>query len=307
MSSTEANKYKIKWDIFRLACKHLAIKIKKTGRKYKYIYPIPKNGLYVAEYLSNYLNITLCLDLNVAVEEDYDKILFVDDLIDSGRTLNKFPRRFDRAVLFVKNNNEDSVNYYVKKINKWIVFPWEKENDIEDTIIRQLEYIGEDPTREGLLATPKRVVDSWKELYSGYRIDKNNIFTVFEDGACDEMVILKDCEFYSTCEHHLLPFYGKINIGYIPNGKVIGISKLARLVEVFSRRLQIQEKMTAQIADEIIGKLEATGVMVTCEAQHFCMTSRGIKKQSSKMITSAIRGVFKDDSIVRQEFLNLIK
>lgn len=181
------------------------------------------------------------------------------------------------------------------------------EHTIEKNIKEIFKFIGEDPEREGLLGTPDRMIRSWNKLFGGYKKDgKKVLSTTFVEGTCDEMVILKDIQFYSTCEHHFLPFYGKVSIAYIPNGKVVGISKLARLVEAFSRRLQIQERMTTQIADTINNVLEAKGVMVVVEGQHFCMTSRGVEKQESKMVTNAIRGAF-EDSEVRQEFLMTIK
>lgn len=177
-----------------------------------------------------------------------------------------------------------------------------------DIIRALLLAIGENPKREGLLNTPARVVDSWKELYAGYQVDVAELFaTVFEDGACDEMVILKDIDFSSTCEHHLLPFLGKAHVGYIPNGKVIGISKLARLVDAFARRLQIQEHMTQQIAYAIRDHLNPLGVAVVIEAHHQCMSCRGISKQNVTLITSSMLGDFREDPIVRQEFLSLIR
>jgi GTP cyclohydrolase I len=178
------------------------------------------------------------------------------------------------------------------------------ENKIKDI----LSYIGDNPNREGLIDTPRRMRKSWDKLFSGYKQNPKDILTTsFTDGSCNEMVILKDIEFYSTCEHHFLPFLGKISIGYIPNGRVVGVSKLARLVEIYARRLQIQERMTGQIADAIMTYINAQGCIVVCEAQHLCMTSRGIEKQQSKMITSAIRGVFFNQREVRDEFLSLIK
>jgi GTP cyclohydrolase IA len=178
---------------------------------------------------------------------------------------------------------------------------------MEDTIRKIISHIGDNPDREGLIDTPKRVIKSWSKLYEGYKQNPATILaTNFEDGACDEMVILKEIEFYSTCEHHILPFYGRASVGYVPDKKVVGISKLARLVDCYARRLQIQEKMTAQIADAIEEYLKPKGVIVLVEAQHFCMTSRGVEKQNSKMVTSAIRGVFNENS-VRNEFLNLVK
>lgn len=169
-----------------------------------------------------------------------------------------------------------------------------------------LEYIGEDPTREGLLETPKRMRKAWDEIFSGYKTDPKDLVKCFTKGTCEEMVILKNAEFYSTCEHHFFPFFGHCSIGYIPDGKVIGVSKLARILDCFSKRMQIQERMTSQIADFLVEELQPKGVFVLCEGVHFCMTSRGVRKQDSSMITSAIRGVFKDNAQTRNEFLHLI-
>jgi GTP cyclohydrolase I len=179
---------------------------------------------------------------------------------------------------------------------------------IEFSIRQILEYIGDDPKREGLLDTPKRIVKSWKKLFGGYKDNPQELLkTSFTEGSCNEMVILKDIEFYSTCEHHFLPFTGKISIGYLPNGNVVGVSKLARLVEIYARRLQIQERFVGQIADDIMRYINAQGCMVVCEAQHMCMTSRGVEKQQSVMVTSAIRGVFFHHQKIKDEFLSLIK
>lgn len=182
-----------------------------------------------------------------------------------------------------------------------------KMQQIQENLREIFDFIGEDREREGLLETPKRVIKSWEHLYSGYKSDPKEILgKVFIEGACDEMVVLKNIEFYSICEHHLLPFFGRISIGYIPNSKVVGISKLARLVEVYSRRLQIQEKMTSQIADTLMEVLQPKGVMVVTEAKHMCMVMRGVEKQNSLMLTSAIRGLFKSDHRTREEFMGHI-
>ena len=178
--------------------------------------------------------------------------------------------------------------------------------DINKNVKEIIDFIGDDSNREGLLDTPSRVIKSWAHLYSGYKSDPATIMTTFTEGSCDEMVILKDIEFYSMCEHHMIPFFGKISIGYIPNGRVIGISKLARLVEIYARRLQIQEKMVGQIADALMEYLEPKGVMVVCEAKHLCMVARGVEKQNSIMITNAVRGNFKEQ-VVKDEFLKIIK
>lgn len=170
-----------------------------------------------------------------------------------------------------------------------------------------LETIDPQPDREGLVKTPDRVDRACGELFAGYDQKPEEVLgAVFEDGACDEMVVLRDIVGYSTCEHHILPFSYLAHVGYVPNGKVVGISKLARLVELFGRRLQIQEKMTTQIADTLLGVLEPKGVMVVVEGQHLCMLARGVKQHRSVMVTSAVRGLFKEDEKARREFLALI-
>ena len=176
-------------------------------------------------------------------------------------------------------------------------------------LIRQLlAHLGEDPSREGLLDTPKRVEKALKFLTSGYTADvdtvlNNALFTV----DYNEMVIVKDIDFYSLCEHHLLPFFGRCHIAYIPKGKVIGLSKIPRLVEIFARRLQIQERMTSQIANTILEKIDPLGVAVVIEATHLCMAMRGVEKQNSYAITSAMLGGFQHDARTRMEFLELIR
>jgi GTP cyclohydrolase I len=176
-------------------------------------------------------------------------------------------------------------------------------------LIRQLlAHLGEDPSREGLLDTPKRVEKALTFLTSGYTADvdtvlNNALFTV----DYNEMVIVKDIDFYSLCEHHLLPFFGRCHIAYIPKGKVIGLSKIPRLVEIFARRLQIQERMTSQIANTILEKIDPLGVAVVIEATHLCMAMRGVEKQNSYAITSAMLGGFQHDARTRMEFLELIR
>ena len=169
-----------------------------------------------------------------------------------------------------------------------------------------LACIGENPDREGLKETPKRVIKSWEKIFGGYKQNPASVLKTFTEGSCDEMVILKDIEFYSMCEHHLQPFFGTISIGYLPDKKVIGISKLARLVEIYSRRLQIQEKLVSEIADSLMKHLKPLGVMVVCKAKHMCICSRGVEKHKADMITSALRGVFKRNE-VRQEFLQFVQ
>jgi len=176
-------------------------------------------------------------------------------------------------------------------------------------IIRQLlSELGENPSREGLLDTPKRVEKSLRFLTSGYQADVDAVL----NGALfsvdyNEMVIVKDIDFYSMCEHHLLPFFGKCHVAYIPNGRVVGLSKIPRVVEIFSRRLQVQERLTNQIAATILEKVQPIGVGVVLEARHLCMSMRGVEKQNSSAVTSAMLGTFRSDARTRSEFLELIR
>jgi GTP cyclohydrolase I len=171
---------------------------------------------------------------------------------------------------------------------------------------KQLELLGEDPERDGLAKTPERVARSLAWLTRGYALDaKSVIGDALFDVDSEGMVMVRDIELYSLCEHHMLPFYGKVHIAYIPKGRVVGLSKLARLVEVFARRLQVQERLTEQIAQALEDVLSPQGVGVVIEASHLCMMMRGVEKQNSKTITSALRGCFRDDGRTRDEFLRL--
>jgi GTP cyclohydrolase I len=178
--------------------------------------------------------------------------------------------------------------------------------EMSEIVRRQLELVGEDPDREGLLRTPERVAKSLAALTSGYATDVRDVVGqgVFEEHS-DQMVMVRDIEMYSLCEHHLLPFFGKVHVAYVPDGRIIGLSKLPRIVEVFARRLQVQERLTQQIADAICDVLQPRGVGVVIEAAHLCMMMRGVEKQNSSTITSALRGVFRDDARTREEFLRL--
>lgn len=170
-----------------------------------------------------------------------------------------------------------------------------------------LEAIGEDPDREGLLETPRRVAEMYAEVFAGFEIEPADYLKVQFDEQHKEMVILKDVPFTSMCEHHLLPFVGKAHVGYIPNGRIVGLSKLARVVEGFARRPQLQERLTSQIADAIVEAVDPRGVGVVIEAQHMCMIIRGVKKSGSTMVTSAMRGLFRSNPPTRSEFLQFIR
>jgi GTP cyclohydrolase I len=179
---------------------------------------------------------------------------------------------------------------------------------IEAAVLEILRAIGEDPEREGLRETPRRIAEMYAELFSGLHRDPAVHLEVgFEDEEHHEMVVLKDIPFYSSCEHHLLPFHGVAHVGYVPNGRIVGISKVARVVETLARRPQVQERLTSQIADLLMDRLHAKGAAVVIEAEHLCMTMRGVKKPGSVMVTSAMRGLFRDDARTRAEFLSLIR
>jgi GTP cyclohydrolase IA len=182
-----------------------------------------------------------------------------------------------------------------------------KQASTEDIYRELLRRMGEDPNRDGLIATPGRIEKSMAYLTKGYREDPNRLLRgALFDVDYDEMVIVKDVEMFSLCEHHMLPFFGKVHVAYIPNGKVVGLSKIARLVEVFARRLQVQERMTRQIADAIQDAIAPQGVGVVIEARHLCMMMRGIEKQNSSTVTSAMMGCFRQKE-TRAEFLSLVK
>lgn len=271
------------------------------------VYGIPRGGSCVAYLLAAFFDeFVLCDSPEIAD-------VFVDDIIDSGNTRSYFKEKYPEVPFYALIDDHN------REPDTWYTFaPWEMsfkkdgENEDEsatDIPTRLLQYIGEDPTRDGLKDTPKRFLKAWRFLTSGYNLSSSDLLSKTFKSDYDEMVILKDIEFYSMCEHHMLPFFGKVHIAYIPNmksKKVVGISKLARLVEVYARRLQIQERMTSQIAGAIEKYLEAHGVAVYVEAQHLCMVARGVQKQNSKMLTSDLRGALRNDS-TRMEFLLLSK
>lgn len=181
------------------------------------------------------------------------------------------------------------------------------KSKVEQAIELLLEGIGEDVNREGLIETPQRIAAMYEEIYGGMDMDPAEILKKRFKVTGSEIVIEKNITFYSTCEHHLLPFYGQVHIAYIPDGEVVGLSKLARLVEVYAKRPQIQEQMTAQIADALMDNLHPKGVMVMAEAEHMCMTMRGIKKPGSKTQTIATRGEFKDNDSLKKQFFEMTK
>jgi|SRR5688572_6774349 len=203
--------------------------------------------------------------------------------------------------------SNQTVRFPAPYFDRPLTQPSAQSSGFADLVERQLALLGEDPARDGLQRTPARVAKAFRELTRGYRQTPESVLNnaLFEVKS-DEMVIVRDIDFYSLCEHHLLPFFGKCHIGYLPGDRVIGLSKLPRLVEVFSRRLQVQERLTTQIAETILAHSGAQGVGVVIEAQHLCMQMRGIQTQNSKTITSSLLGCFREDSRTRAEFLALV-
>jgi GTP cyclohydrolase I len=181
------------------------------------------------------------------------------------------------------------------------------KSKIEKAVASIIEAIGEDPKREGLVGTPRRIAEMYAEVFAGiYEDPKEELHVGFEEGH-REMVILKDIAFYSMCEHHFLPFYGLAHVGYIPNGRVVGASKIGRVIEILAKRPQLQERLTTQIANTMVEVLEPKGVAVVIQAEHLCMTMRGVKKPGSNIVTSAMRGLFQKSPLTRSEFLSLVQ
>ncbi|MFW6126407.1 MAG: GTP cyclohydrolase I FolE [Chloroflexota bacterium] len=181
------------------------------------------------------------------------------------------------------------------------------KKQIAQAVLTIIEAIGEDPEREGLKDTPRRVADMYAELFMGLDVDPKKELAIGFDEGHKEMVILKDIPFYSMCEHHLLPFFGLAHVGYIPKGRIVGASKLARAVEVLAKRPQLQERLSSQVADAIVDAIAPTGVGVVIQAEHMCMTLRGVKKPGAKIVTSAMRGLFRTNAATRAEFMSLVQ
>lgn len=268
------------------------------------VYGIPRGGTIPAQLLSQALGIKV-----VTVPGRHT--IIVDDIVDSGKTIRPYVEQGLMTVsLHCKPHASPQPTLYVHMIDDWIVYLWEKDeaSSITDHIVRLIEFIGDDPNREGLNDTPRRVAESYKELFSGYDLTPSDVLKTFEEADCSEMILLRDIEMYSTCEHHMLPFFGKAHIAYIPKkDTVVGISKLARLLEVYARRLQIQERIGHQVTTALMTELDPLGAACVIEARHFCMTCRGVGKQDSVMVTSSLKGVFFDKPEVRAEFMGLIR
>ena len=298
---------KITFEEYDNAISLLAQKIKASGKKYTAVYGIPRGGYYPAIQLSNILSIP-------AVTSPISGVLVVDDIMDSGATLTPYTQ--DKAVVYCKDieKAEKSGIFYAEPFNEWLDIPDEKGCGIEDHIRRMLEYIGEDPNREGLIGTPDRIVRMWKEIYRGYDPSQKPKITVFDngkDGITYDNMVIDEGKFVSNCEHHCVWFWGKYYFAYIPNpkGKILGISKIGRIVDYCSARLQIQERLVHDIVKmlkEALGEENPPlGIALVMKGHHSCKEFRGAKKEGL-MTSSYLDGAFKEDSQVRSEFMSLV-
>lgn len=314
---------RISWGEFNALAERAAFQLRRfaelerRGAPWKYILGVPRGGQYVAAALAPRLGLQLVetKDLESMLEFSAEEVLVVDDIVDSGATRNRW-RGYSFHALFGKTSATCAPFTFTESAdNVWIDFPWEVQageggeesvEGVQQNITRLLQYIGEDVQRDGLVDTPKRVTKALGELTAGYKQNPADLMTVFEE-TCDEMVVLRDIEFFSLCEHHMLPFYGRAHVAYVPDGKVIGVSKLARLVDLYARRLQIQERIGEQVTEALMHHLQPLGAACVIEARHLCMVARGVGKQNSVMTTSSLRGILREDPDARREFLSLIR
>lgn len=260
------------------------------------VYPVPRGGVPAVLALFG-------TDLKVKLVTDPAEACFIfDDLIDTGATMSQ--AAFIGKPFFALLDKRTWAHG-----DDWVVWPWggDAVGGFEDNVRRLLQFVGEDPTRGGLLETPARVAKAWEFWCSGYDRNPADVLKTFEDGAegCDEMVFVRNIPFYTHCEHHMAPFFGTATIAYLPDKRIVGLSKLSRVLDIFARRLQVQERLTSQVADALMEHLKPLGAGVVTTARHLCMESRGVCKQGHDTRTSALRGLFKTDRDVRSEFLAL--
>jgi GTP cyclohydrolase I len=292
-------------DIIQVTWTHVDAQAKRianrnVGRVIADVYGIPTGGAPIALMVARHLALPL------ADEPTPGKTLVVDDLVDSGTTLRSYASRgFITDAAWRKAYSPPDLAPYAEVADGWIAFPWEKDDgDPTDAVLRLIQHIGDDPTRDGLLDTPKRVTKAYRELTSGYNDDPADILSTTFDVTYDQMVVVRDLPFTSLCEHHMLPFTGRATIAYVPGDRVVGLSKLARLLDCYSRRLQVQERLTNEIASAIQQHLRPQGVGVVLSATHSCMALRGVRK-AGDMVTSSMLGVLRTNAEARAELMSL--
>tara|TARA_R110000744_G_scaffold51_1_gene211 strand:+ start:830 stop:1675 length:846 start_codon:yes stop_codon:yes gene_type:complete len=275
-------KHKITWEEIYLKIDAMKDALDNKNDK---IYGIPRGGQIIAGLTG------------LAVDTPEEANIIVDDLYDSGATYNKWVEKYpDKEFCFLFNKKFEHQN-------TWLEFPWEEsgEIEVEENVVRLLEYFGEDCNREGLVETPKRFIKFFNEFLNPPIWN----CTTFESEGYDEMIVQSNIPFHSLCEHHIAPFFGEATIAYIPNKRIVGLSKLARTLETFSRQLQNQERITTQVAEFLVKELEPLGVAVIIKAKHMCMEMRGVKKHDTWTTTSKMVGVFKEDEKARNEILQI--
>lgn len=275
------------------------------------LYGIPTGGCLAAQVLQTIM-LRNGFFVPIVDSPNVEDCLVVDDLVDSGRTIERYLAS-GRSVVVLCRKSVTPASTVARLLveppilDGWIQFPWEHDSGPTDAVVRLLSFVGEDPNRDGLLNTPTRVVKALREMTAGYQDDPKQILSTTFEQVFDEMIVLKGIRFHSLCEHHLLPFSGTATVGYLPSDRVVGISKLARLVECFSKRLQIQERLTDQISGAIMEHLAARGAGVVIRAKHHCMGCRGVKQPDTDMVTSSMLGFFRTDAQARAEFFSLAR
>lgn len=305
------NKIKLSYYDYKEACGQLANEVVNSSKEYNSIYPIPRGGYFAAIEMSKHLDLPIIYDKECITENT----LIVDDITDSGKTLAAFPDN-DKAVAYCKERSRKYATFVGKVAgeNDWLVFPDEHDVTVEDNIVRLLEYIGEDPNREGLKGTPDRIIRMWKEIFRGYDPTQKPKITTFDngkDGIVYDNMVIDQGDFHSNCEHHCVWFWGKYWFAYIPNpkGKILGISKIGRVVDYCSARLQIQERLVYDIVTmlkEALGEENPPlGIALVMKGHHSCKEFRGAKKKGI-MTSSYLEGAFKEDPQVRAEFMQLV-